>query len=118
MFNKIFSWFKKEPKLPKFTGYIYNSEFHKDWGNAINFDSKEEKPGEYSLSAHGHLTRKPENGDIIESKTQKGKIAQWLVFNIRYVSDPRDMWFCDLALHKYIEEFSERSRDKFSMFRT
>jgi len=45
-------------RVPKPTGYIYRADRHTGWGNTINFRSKEEKPGQYSLNDNPNLLRK------------------------------------------------------------
>jgi len=113
MFVKIREFINKlrnKEDLPEPTGFIYRCDMHTTWGNAINLDAKEVEPGMYKWTAHGHLRRLPKNGDIFETKTSSGRIVQMLVCSVRYCSDPRDMWFCDLSFYKEIEEFSEPSK--------
>lgn len=104
MLTAIKNFFKKEDKLPEVTvdSYTYLASSHRGWGNSITLESHESKdhPGMYRMAAHGHLSRKPRNGDLIVSKMVSGKTSKLLVYNVRYPGDPSDVWFCDLTIYQ------------------
>ena len=100
MIEKIKHWYYKKFVFPRPTGYIYHAENHKGWGNAINFSNFENGIGR----GHGHLDRRPENGDFIQAKTDQNRRINFLVHNAEWCDDPSDMWFCDLVAYEPVIE--------------
>lgn len=70
---------------------------HKGWGDAINWTDWDER------TIHGHLTPSPKIGDEVQAKMQSGKIGRFEIIEIRYMSDPKDMFFATVKDLGYVE---------------
>lgn len=78
------------------TGRIINMWKHTGWGNSISFTDWEKR------RLVGHLPNRPKIGDEIRSKMESGEIGRFLVSEVEYCRDPKDMFFCTVKDLKYL----------------
>lgn len=78
---------------------------HSGWGDYIDWSSWEER------SLYGHMKDRPRNGDILRCKMESGKIATFVIKNVVYKSDPRDMFFAEAEDVGYEDEKSTTVSD-------
>lgn len=70
---------------------------HRGWGDSLNID--ELGAGKFS----GHMSPKPEVGDLIWVKFESGKAGELVVTNVKHIDNPRDMFFLDADGVRYLE---------------
>lgn len=78
------------------TGYVFKMWEHSTWGNRIEFLNWDQR----TISGH-YLNRllassrkyKIDVGDELQCKMETGKIGRFLVTEIKYESNPPDMFF-------------------------
>ncbi len=69
---------------------------HSGWGNSIYFTDYKR------MRIAGHFSYRINKGDIIQSKMQSGKIGKFEVVEIKFMSDPRDQFFCTVKPVGYV----------------
>lgn len=74
--------YRKGKKIAK----IYLRWKHSCWGNAITIEWEKQ-------SGHGFLFDKPDEGDLLFIRLQKGGIAVMSFTELDYCDDPKDMFF-------------------------
>lgn len=84
---------------PKLTGHEINMWQHTGWGNSIFWLNYERR------QIYGHLMDKPQPGDLINSRMDSGKVAQFLVVDVEYMRDPPDMFFCTVSDFGYTDKY-------------
>ncbi len=60
---------------------------HNGWGDSIYFTNYEE------MRIAGHFMYRIKEGDVLQSKMQSGKIGQFKVTEIEFMSNPKDQFF-------------------------
>lgn len=92
-------------KRIKPTGKIINMWQHKSWGNSIIWSDFEKR------RIVGWMPSKPVVGDEIRCRMSSGKTARFLVKDVEYAFDPRDMFFANLEDYKgYVEDTEDAKK--------
>lgn len=72
------------------------------WGRTCLFaDISEDKS---YIRVHGHWTPTPENGDIIITEMESGRIAKLELFDIYHPGNPKDQYFGKAKFIKYLDK--------------
>lgn len=56
------------------------------------------------IHVHGHWTPTPEDGDIIITEMESGRIAEFEFFDVKCPGNPSDQYFAKAALKGYLNE--------------
>lgn len=102
MINKIKEYLRKR-KAPRVDSdpnyYVLNGD--RFWGNSITWletpNSEEWDSGRITGWTHP----RPNEGDILFVSMKSGKVAQYILHNVDYMSDPNDMFFADTYAYEY-----------------
>ena len=74
---------------------VWDMDKHKGWGNNISWLDWDKR------SLYGHTTPLPKVGDEILSPMLSGKKGSFIIAQIRYCTDPSDMWFATVKDNGY-----------------
>ena len=80
------------------TPQVFKIWQHTTWGDNIFFSSVDD------LEITGHIAEPIHKGDIIQSKMESGKIAAFKVVEIRFRTDPKDLFFGRVEFLNYVDE--------------
>lgn len=83
-------------RYPKTHNYI-----NQHWGWALHMINTTDNGKTYTLCGHGIGIEK---GDFILMKMESGKIGKFKIMEIKYFSDPYDMWSGKIRPIGYVEE--------------
>lgn len=109
-FVNLHRWLKGLPPKPERTGVVFKAWEHTSWGNHIkffNFDNRQiwgHYLNKYSWASNGKKPYKLSLGDEIQFRMGSGKIARFLIIELKYQADPKDMFFGTVEDIGYVEE--------------
>lgn len=86
---------KANSKPPK---KVWDKEAHNGWGDSIQWMNWEKR------RLVGWTTPLPVKGDMLQSKMESGKVAQFEFVKVEPCIDPSDMWFATVKDIGYADE--------------
>lgn len=101
MLNKIF---KSKNKIS--TGKTIDMKNHSSWGDSISFFDFDDR------EIVGHMTPRPNVGDILLCPMREGGIAKFEIISMEYRRDPCDMFFGKVKDLGCVEEESVSDKEK------
>lgn len=97
LLHTITNFFKRSPKAPDREPRIITMEHHSGWGDSIYFwDFKKRR-------VTGHMTPKPEKGDILRCMMDSGRVARFEFVEIKHSNSVHDLFWATMKDLNYEE---------------